>query len=150
MLLHPSTVTDGMPPRLARPEVAASHDGVASDQSGALGAVGLGQFDIEERRDRSPSLLGMIVRPTVADQVSDSICSRTLRGGHTGRVTSSSGLREEGRRSASTSDAGGGSVRRWTATSSRRQVPTKARSQVHRDADSGSATATLRNPFAPA
>jgi hypothetical protein len=27
---------------------------VASDQSGALGAVGLGQFDIEERRDRSP------------------------------------------------------------------------------------------------
>jgi len=57
---------------------------VASDQSGALGAVGLGQFDIEERRDRSPSLLGMIVRPTVADQVSDSICSRTLRGGHTG------------------------------------------------------------------
>ena len=36
---------------------------VASDQSGALGAVGLGQFDIEERRDRSPWLLGMIVRP---------------------------------------------------------------------------------------
>ena len=84
MLLHPSTVTDDMPPRLARPEVAASHDVVASDQSGALGAVGLGPFDIEERRDRSPSLLGMIVRPTVADQVSDSICSRTLRGGHTG------------------------------------------------------------------
>jgi GNAT superfamily N-acetyltransferase len=36
---------------------------VASDQSGALGAVGLGRFDIEERRDRSPWLLGMIVRP---------------------------------------------------------------------------------------
>jgi hypothetical protein len=36
---------------------------VASDQSGALGAVGLGLFDIEERRDRSPWLLGMIVRP---------------------------------------------------------------------------------------
>ena len=36
---------------------------VASDQSGALGAVGLGQFDIEERRDRSPWVLGMIVRP---------------------------------------------------------------------------------------
>jgi GNAT superfamily N-acetyltransferase len=35
---------------------------VASDQSGALGAVGLGQFDIEERRDRSPWVLGMIVR----------------------------------------------------------------------------------------
>jgi hypothetical protein len=35
---------------------------VASDQSGALGAVGVGQFDIEERRDRSPWVLGMIVR----------------------------------------------------------------------------------------
>jgi GNAT superfamily N-acetyltransferase len=35
---------------------------VASDNSGALGAVGLGQFDIEERRDRSPWVLGMIVR----------------------------------------------------------------------------------------
>ena len=35
---------------------------VASDDSGALGAVGLGQFDIEERRDRSPWVLGMIVR----------------------------------------------------------------------------------------
>lgn len=29
----------------------------------AVGAVGLGQFDIEERHDRSPWLLGMIVRP---------------------------------------------------------------------------------------
>jgi GNAT superfamily N-acetyltransferase len=36
---------------------------VASDTSGALGAVGLGTFDIEERHDRSPWLLGMIVRP---------------------------------------------------------------------------------------
>lgn len=36
---------------------------VAYDASGTLGAVGLGQFDIEERRDRSPWLLGMIVRP---------------------------------------------------------------------------------------
>ena len=35
---------------------------VVSDASGALGAVGLGRFDIEERRDRSPWLLGMIVR----------------------------------------------------------------------------------------
>jgi GNAT superfamily N-acetyltransferase len=35
---------------------------VASDHSGALGAVGLGQFDIKERRDRSPWVLGMIVR----------------------------------------------------------------------------------------
>ena len=36
---------------------------VASDPAGALGAVGLGQFDIEERRDRSPWLLGMIILP---------------------------------------------------------------------------------------
>jgi len=37
---------------------------VAIDESGgALGAVGLGEFDIEERRDRSPWVLGMIVRP---------------------------------------------------------------------------------------
>ena len=36
---------------------------VASDASGALGAVGLGEFDIEELHDRSPWLQGMIVRP---------------------------------------------------------------------------------------
>ena len=36
---------------------------VASDTSGTLGAVGLGEFDIEERQDRSPWLLGMVVRP---------------------------------------------------------------------------------------
>jgi GNAT superfamily N-acetyltransferase len=35
---------------------------VASEDSGALDAVGLGQFDIEERRDRSPCVLGMIIR----------------------------------------------------------------------------------------
>jgi GNAT superfamily N-acetyltransferase len=35
---------------------------VASNQNGAQGAVGLGRFDIEERRDRSPWVLGMIVR----------------------------------------------------------------------------------------
>jgi GNAT superfamily N-acetyltransferase len=35
---------------------------VACDPSGALGAVGLGRFDIEERRDHAPWLLGMIVR----------------------------------------------------------------------------------------
>lgn len=35
---------------------------VAIDAQGqVLGAVGLGQFDIEERRDRSPWVLGMIV-----------------------------------------------------------------------------------------
>ena len=35
---------------------------VAMDESGqAIGAVGLGEFDIEERRDRSPWVLGMIV-----------------------------------------------------------------------------------------
>lgn len=37
---------------------------VAIDEHGEpLGAVGLGEFDIEERRDRSPWVLGMIVRP---------------------------------------------------------------------------------------
>lgn len=36
---------------------------VATDMAGEVaGAVGLGQFDIQERRDRSPWLLGMIVR----------------------------------------------------------------------------------------
>ncbi len=37
---------------------------VAIDKrGGALGSVGLGVFDIEERQDRSPWVLGMIVRP---------------------------------------------------------------------------------------
>jgi GNAT superfamily N-acetyltransferase len=37
---------------------------VAIGENGdALGAVGLGAFDLEERRDRSPWVLGMIVRP---------------------------------------------------------------------------------------
>jgi len=36
---------------------------VAIDPGGqAMGAVGLGQFDIEERRDHSPWVLGMIVK----------------------------------------------------------------------------------------
>jgi len=35
---------------------------VAVDDHGAIGAVGLGQFDIDERRDRSPWVLGMVVR----------------------------------------------------------------------------------------
>jgi GNAT superfamily N-acetyltransferase len=35
---------------------------VGTDGS-ALGAVGLGEFDIDERRDRSPWILGMVVRP---------------------------------------------------------------------------------------
>jgi hypothetical protein len=34
-----------------------------NNTSGALAAVGLGKLDIEERHDRSPWLLGMIVRP---------------------------------------------------------------------------------------
>jgi GNAT superfamily N-acetyltransferase len=33
------------------------------ERGGALGAVGLGLFDLEERRDRSPWVLGMIVQP---------------------------------------------------------------------------------------
>jgi predicted N-acetyltransferase YhbS len=37
---------------------------VAVDAFGAaIGAVGLGEFDIAERRDRSPWVLGMIIRP---------------------------------------------------------------------------------------
>ncbi|HEY8598964.1 MAG TPA: GNAT family N-acetyltransferase [Thermomicrobiales bacterium] len=37
---------------------------VALDGRGeALGAAGLGEFDLEERRDRSPWVWGMIVRP---------------------------------------------------------------------------------------
>lgn len=37
---------------------------VALDEHGvALGAVALGEFDLEERRDRSPWVMGMIVRP---------------------------------------------------------------------------------------
>jgi hypothetical protein len=36
---------------------------VAVDEDGeAAGAVGLGEFDIAERRDRSPWVLGMVVR----------------------------------------------------------------------------------------
>ena len=42
---------------------------VAIDPHGeAVGAVGLGQFDIEERRDRSPWVLGMIVVPEYRDR----------------------------------------------------------------------------------
>ena len=37
---------------------------VAIDERGeAIGKVGLGEFDLEERRDRSPWVWGMIVRP---------------------------------------------------------------------------------------
>jgi GNAT superfamily N-acetyltransferase len=42
---------------------------VAMDQRGhALGAVGLGELDIEERRDRSPWVLGMVVEPRARGQ----------------------------------------------------------------------------------
>lgn len=42
---------------------------VAIDLDGqAVGAVGLGQFDIEERRDRSPWVLGMIVTAGYRDK----------------------------------------------------------------------------------
>jgi GNAT superfamily N-acetyltransferase len=42
---------------------------VAVDQAGAAaGAVGLGQFDIPQRRDRSPWVLGMVVRPASRGQ----------------------------------------------------------------------------------
>ena len=37
---------------------------VATDETGLVtGAVGLGEFDIPERRDRSPWILGMVVDP---------------------------------------------------------------------------------------
>jgi GNAT superfamily N-acetyltransferase len=36
---------------------------VASDSSGVVAVVGLGEFDIEERHDRSPWVLGLVVRP---------------------------------------------------------------------------------------
>jgi GNAT superfamily N-acetyltransferase len=38
------------------------------DADEAVGAVGLGEFDIPERRDRSPWVLGMIVRPVSRGQ----------------------------------------------------------------------------------
>jgi GNAT superfamily N-acetyltransferase len=41
---------------------------VAIDERGeALGAVGLAEYDIEERRDRSPWLIGMVVRASRRD-----------------------------------------------------------------------------------
>jgi GNAT superfamily N-acetyltransferase len=49
---------------------------VALDARGqALGAVGLAEFDIEERRDRSPWLIGMIVR---ADRLGQGIGGRLV------------------------------------------------------------------------
>lgn len=42
---------------------------VALDEQGqAVGAVGLAPLDIEERRDRSPWVIGMIVRPEAREQ----------------------------------------------------------------------------------
>ncbi|MBI2761119.1 MAG: GNAT family N-acetyltransferase, partial [Chloroflexi bacterium] len=38
------------------------------DRGDALGAVGLAEYDIEERRDRSPWLVGMIVRADRREQ----------------------------------------------------------------------------------
>jgi GNAT superfamily N-acetyltransferase len=38
------------------------------EQGQAVGAVGLGEFDIEERRDRSPWVIGMIVDPAQRGQ----------------------------------------------------------------------------------
>jgi len=35
------------------------------DRGSAVGAVGLAEFDLEERRDRSPWLIGMIVSPAL-------------------------------------------------------------------------------------
>ena len=68
---------------------------VTSDDSGALVAVGLGQFDIEERRDRSPWVLGMIVRRDRRGTGLGRLCSGTSRDGRATRVTSNCGSRQE-------------------------------------------------------
>ena len=43
-----------------------------------LGAVGLGEFDVEERRDRSPWVLGMVVDPAQRNPIALSVGFTTL------------------------------------------------------------------------
>ena len=45
-----------------------------------LGAVGLGEFDIEERRDRSPWALGMVVEPAQRNRGTGGRLMRALEG----------------------------------------------------------------------
>jgi GNAT superfamily N-acetyltransferase len=45
-----------------------------------LGAVGLGEFDIEERRDRSPWVLGMVVDPAQRNRGTGGRLMRALEG----------------------------------------------------------------------
>ena len=45
-----------------------------------LGAVGLGEFDIEERRDRSPWVLGMVVEPAQRNRGTGGRLMRALEG----------------------------------------------------------------------
>jgi hypothetical protein len=67
---------------------------VAVDESGrAVGAVGLGEFDIDERRDRSPWVLGMIVDADRRNGGSGRSCLRSSRTGPVGTDTRGSGWR---------------------------------------------------------
>jgi len=54
---------------------------VAFEADGSvLGAVGLGEFDIEERRDRSPWVLGMVVDPAQRNRGTGGRLMRALEG----------------------------------------------------------------------
>ena len=54
---------------------------VAFDADGrVLGAVGLGEFDVEERRDRSPWVLGMVVEPAQRNRGTGGRLMRALEG----------------------------------------------------------------------
>ena len=54
---------------------------VAFDADGrVLGAVGLGEFDVEERRDRSPWVLGMVVDPAQRNRGTGGRLMRALEG----------------------------------------------------------------------
>jgi GNAT superfamily N-acetyltransferase len=46
----------------------------------AVGAVGLGEFDIEERRDRSPWVLGLVVDPARREQGTGGRLMQALEG----------------------------------------------------------------------
>lgn len=81
---------------------------VAFDDSGALGAVGLGRFDIEERHDRSPWLLGMIVRPNRRGGGLGRLLLGRLEDWASGQAMRRSGRRTKVQRSASTEAVDGG------------------------------------------
>lgn len=67
---------------------------VAVDEAGeAAGAVGLGEFDVAERRDRSPWVLGMVVRPASRGRAWAACCCPGWSGLPPGRVTRGCGWR---------------------------------------------------------